>query len=98
MWVKGTDKDMLFTKVTNLNIRAYSEHPEVYHFSEWLVNDYMSTKERVRDQLKKELEIGSHIFLLLESSLHQYGLEMINILDLPRKFITLASRAENKSG
>ena len=41
---------MLFAKVTNLNIRAYSEHPEVYHFSEWLVSDYMSTKERVRDR------------------------------------------------
>lgn len=36
--------------VTNLSIRAYSEHPEVYQFAEWLVDDYMSTKTRVKDR------------------------------------------------
>jgi len=39
---------MSFYNVTNLSIRAYSEHPEIYHFAEWLVDDYLSTKKRVR--------------------------------------------------
>ena len=34
----------------HLQIKAYSEHPEVYQFAEWLVDDYFATKDRVRDR------------------------------------------------
>ena len=37
-------------EIPNLRIRAYSEHPEVYQFAEYLVDDYLATKERVRDR------------------------------------------------
>jgi hypothetical protein len=37
-------------EIPNLRIRAYSEHSEVYQFAEYLVDDYLATKERVRDR------------------------------------------------
>ena len=36
--------------IPHLQIKAYSEHPEVYQFAEWLVDDYFATKDRVRDR------------------------------------------------
>ena len=35
--------------VSNLRIEAYSEHPEVYTFADWLVEDYLATQQRRRD-------------------------------------------------
>lgn len=35
--------------VFNLRIEAYSEHPEVYTFADWLVEDYLATQQRRRD-------------------------------------------------
>ena len=35
--------------VSNLRIEAYSEHPEVYAFADWLVEDYLATQQRRRD-------------------------------------------------
>ena len=41
---------MTLADVTNLRIESYSDHPEVYAFAEWLVDDYMSGKQRVKDK------------------------------------------------
>lgn len=37
-------------QVSNLKIKAYSEHPEVYAFAELLVSDFLSSKQRIRDK------------------------------------------------
>ena len=41
---------MNLVDVTNLRIEAYSEHPEIYAFAEWLVNDYLASQQRIRDR------------------------------------------------
>ena len=35
--------------VSNLRIEVYSDHPEVYAFADWKVEDYLATQQRRRD-------------------------------------------------